>query len=153
MSQAAMTMLRTCLIYLILALTLVSLNGCSLGPVTSRRVTLNQPISTQDVIFIVPGKTDMTAVVERLGAPNEMLSTNGGIVTRYYFMDGKYFKANYAWAFQLFTPFFAPDLDLGGGGIGTDVFQVTYNEDWIVRDRAFAFHSHSSEFMVWPFRE
>jgi hypothetical protein len=146
-------LLRNWFIWLILALTLTSLNGCSQGPVTWRRVTLNQTISTEDVIFIVPGKTDVSAVIERLGAPNDILSTEGEIVTRYYFTDGKYFKANYGWGFRFLIPFFAPDIDLGGGGIGTDVFQVTYDGGWIVRDRAFAFHSHSSEFMAWPFRD
>lgn len=146
-------MLRHGLIYLILALTLLSLNGCSQGPVTWRRLTLNQPISTEDVIFIIPGQTDMTAVVERLGAPNEVLASEGGIVTRYYFTDGRYFKANYLWGLRFLIPFFTPDLDLGGGGLGRDVFQVTYDDHWLVRDHAFAFHSHSSEFLFWPFKD
>lgn len=148
-----MTMLRNVSIYLILALTFVSLDGCSQGPLIWRRVTLNQPISSGDVVFIVPGKTDITAVAERLGAPNEILTSQGGIVTRYYFADGKYFKANYGWGFRFLIPFFSPDLDLGGGGIGRDVFQVTYDQHWCVRDHAFAFHSRSSEFMVWPFKD
>lgn len=140
-------------ICLTLALALTSLNGCSDGPVTVRRLTLNQTISTEDVIFIVPGKTDISAVVERLGAPNQILPSKDRIVTRYYFTDGRYFKANYGWGLRFLIPFFTPDLDMGGGGIGTDVFQVTYDEDWIVRDRSFAFHSHSSEFLIWPFRD
>jgi len=116
-------------------------------------VTLNQTISAEDVIFIVTGKTDISTVVERLGPPNEILASQDGIVTRYYFTDGKYFKANYGWGFRFFIPFFAPDLDLGGGGIGRDVFQVTYDNHWLVRDYAFAFHSRSSEFLAWPFRD
>lgn len=146
-------MLRHRLICLTLTLALISLSGCSQGPVTWRRLTLNQPISTKDVIFIVPGKTDITTVVERLGAPNEMLSSKGGIVTRYYFTDGRYFKANYGWGLRFIIPFFSPDLDLGGGGMGRDVFQITYDNHWLVRDHAFAFHSRSSEFMVWPFKD
>ena len=146
-------MLRNLCMCLILALAVASLNGCSQGPVTWRRVTLNQTISTDDVIFIVPGKTDISAVVERLGAPNEILASHDEIVTRSYFTDGKYFKANYGWGFRFVIPFFAPDLDLGGGGIGRDVFQVTYDNHWLVRDHAFAFHSRSSEFLAWPFRD
>ena len=146
-------MLRNLCICLILALAFASLNGCSQGPVTWRRVTLNQTISTNDVIFIVPGKTDISAVVERLGAPNDILSSKNEIVTRYYFTDGKYFKANYGWGFRFIIPFFAPDLDLGGGGMGRDVFQVTYDNHWLVRGHAFAFHSRSSEFLAWPFRD
>ncbi|TKB77451.1 MAG: hypothetical protein E8D42_15180 [Nitrospira sp.] len=118
-----------------------------------RRVVFNQTISHNDVTFIAPGKTDLLAVVERLGTPNEILTSKDGIVTRYYFADGKYFKANYGWGLRFLIPFFTPDLDLGGGGIGRDVFQVTYDDHWLVRDKSFAFHSHSSEFVVWPFRD
>ena len=148
-----MTLLRNLFLCLILALTLMSLNGCSQGPLTWKRVTLNQPISTEDVIDIVPGKTDLSEVVERIGAPNDILSSQDRIVTRYYFTDGKYFKANYGWGFRFLIPFFSPDLDLGGGGIGRDVFQVTYDNHWIVREHAFAVHSHSSEFLAWPFKD
>lgn len=146
-------MLRNLCICLVLVLAFTSLNGCSRGPVTWQRVTLNQTISSEDVSFIVPGKTDISTVVERLGAPNTILSSENEIVTRYYFTDGKYFKANYGWGLRFIVPFFTPDLDLGGGGIGTDVFQITYDEDWVVRDHAFASHSHSSEFLVWPFKD
>ena len=145
-------MVRHLLYCVILVLVVTSVNGCSQGPVTVRRLTLNHTISTNDVSFIVPGKTELSAVVERLGAPNEILSSKDGFVTRYYFADGKYFKANYAWGLRFLMPFFTPDLDLGGGGIGRDVFQVTYDDRWFVRDLAFAFHSNSSEFVVWPFK-
>lgn len=148
-----MTLLRNLFLCLILALTLMSLNGCSQGPLTWKRVTLNQPISTEDVIDIVPGKTDLSEVVERIGAPNDILSSQDRIVTRYYFTDGKYFKANYGWGLRFLIPLFSPDLDLGGGGIGRDVFQVTYDNHWIVREHAFAVHSHSSEFLAWPFKD
>lgn len=138
---------------LLLAVVLASLVGCFDGPVTMRRLTLNQTISSAAVTFIVPGKTDMSAVVERLGAPNQIFPSKDGIVTRYYFTDGKFFKANYGWGLRFVIPFFTPDLDLGGGGIGTDVFQVTYDDRWLVREHAFAFHSRSSEFVAWPFRD
>lgn len=144
---------RNLIICLILALALTSLNGCSEGPLTWRRLTLNQTISTKDVIFIVPGKTDFSMVVERLGAPNDIFAVQDGMVTRYYFTDGKYFKANYGWGLRFLIPFFSPDMDLGGGGIGRDVFQVTYDNRWLVRDHAFARHSHSSKFLAWPFKD
>ncbi|MBH0194807.1 MAG: hypothetical protein HP494_04210, partial [Nitrospira sp.] len=139
------------LMSLLLALVLTSLAGCSDGPVTVRRLTLNQTITAAAVTFIVPGKTDMPTVVERLGAPNQIFPSKNGIVTRYYFTDGKFFKANYGWGLRFVIPFFTPDLDMGGGGLGTDVFQVTYDDRWLVREHAFAFHSRSSEFVAWPF--
>lgn len=146
-------MLRTALIYLTLSLAVTSWTGCSQGPVTVRRVTFNQTISADDVTFIVAGKTDLSAVVAKLGTPNEILPSKDGFVTRYYFADGRYFKANYTWGLRFLIPFFTPDLDLGGGGIGRDLLQVTYDDHWYVRDHAFSFHSNSSEFIVWPFKD
>jgi hypothetical protein len=142
--------LQTCLI---VALGFISLSGCLRGPVSWQRVTLNQPISTQDVNFIVDGETSISAVVEKLGAPNQMLAVKDGVLTRYYFSDGKDFRVDYGWGLRFVIPFYSPDLTLGGGGVGTDVFQVRYNNQWIVQYHAFAIHSQSSEFRIWPFRD
>lgn len=132
---------------------LMLLPGCLRGPVTWQRVTINQPISTQDVSFIVAGQTNISTVVDTIGAPNQILPSKDGIVALYYFSNGKYFRADYGWGLRFLIPFLAPDLILGGGGAGTDVFQITYDKDWVVRDHAFAFHSQSSEFKLWPFKD
>ena len=137
----------------VLALQFMLLPGCLRGPVAWQRVTLNQPIATEDVRFIINGRTSISDVVEKLGTPNEMLPVKDGIVTRYHFTDGKYFRADYGWGLRFLIPFFAPDLVLGGGGIGSNIFQITYDKNWIVQHHAFAFHSQSSEFLVWPFRD
>jgi hypothetical protein len=131
----------------------MALPGCLKGPVSWQRVTLNQTISSHDVSFIVAGQTNISKVVETLGAPNQMLPSKDGIVTRYYFTNGKYFRADFGWGLRFLIPFLAPDLILGGGGVGTDVFQVAYDKEWIVLDYAFAFHSQSSEFRLWPFKD
>lgn len=118
-----------------------------------QRVTLNQPLSAQDVSFVVDGKTSLSEVVEKLGAPNQMLSSNNGVVARYQFTDGKYFRVDFGWGLRFLIPFYSPDLVLGGGGLGGDVFQITYNDLWVVQDHGFAFHSQSSEFRLWPFQD
>jgi hypothetical protein len=116
-------------------------------------VTLNQPLSPQDVSFVVNGKTSLSEVVEKLGAPNQMLSSSGGIVARYQFTDGKYFRVDFGWGLRFLIPFYSPELVLGGGGMSIDVLQLTYNDQWVVQDHGFAFHSRSSEFRVWPFKD
>ena len=145
-----MQRLQACLI---VALWMVSLSGCLRGPVAWQRVTVNQPLSAQDVSFIVDGETSLSAIVEKLGAPNQMLSSSDGVVARYHFTDGKYVRVDFGWGLRFLIPFFAPDLVLGGGGLGTDVFQITYNDHWVAQDHAFAFHSQSSEFRLWPFKD
>ena len=129
------------------------LSGCLRGPVAWQRVTLNQPLSEEDVSFVVNGKTSLSEVVEQLGAPNQMLSSNGGVVARYQFTDGKYFRVDFGWGLRFLSPFYSPDLVLGGGGSGADLFQITYNDHWIVQDHGFAFHSQLSEFRLWPFQD
>jgi hypothetical protein len=131
----------------------ISLSGCLRGPVSWQRVTLNQPLSAQDVSFVVNGETNLSEVVEKLGAPNQMLSSSGGVVARYEFTDGKYFRVDFGWGLRFLIPFYSPDLVLGAGGVGVDVFQVTCNDRWIVQDHGFAFHSQSSAFRLWPFKE
>jgi len=134
-------------------LCLTTLSGCIRGPVVWQRVTLNQPLTAQDVSFVVNGETSLSEVVEKLGAPNQMLSSNGGVVARYQFTDGRYFRVDFGWGLRFLIPFYSPELVLGGGGLGTDAFQVTYNDDWVVQDHGFAFHSQSSEFRLWPFKD
>ena len=134
-------------------LCLTTLSGCIRGPVVWQRVTLNQALTAQDVSFVVNGETSLSEVVEKLGAPNQMLSSNGGVIARYQFTDGRYFRVDFGWGLRFLIPFYAPELVLGGGGLGTDAFQVTYNDDWVVQDHGFAFHSQSSEFRLWPFKD
>lgn len=130
-----------------------TLPGCLRGPVIWERVTLNHPLSVEDVGFVINGKTSLREVVEKLGSPNQMLPSTGGIVARYEFTDGKYFRVNFGWGLRFLIPFYSPDLVTGAGGVSIDAFQVTYNDRWIVQDHGFAFHSQSSEFRLWPFKD
>jgi hypothetical protein len=132
---------------------LATLSGCFRGPVAWQRVTLNQPLTAQDVSFVVNGKTGLSEVVEKLGAPNQMLSSTGGVVARYQFTDGKYFRVDFGWGLRFVVPFYSPELVLGRRGTFIDTFQVTYNDHWVVQDHGFAFHSQASEYRLWPFED
>lgn len=118
-----------------------------------QRVTLNQPLTAQDVSFVVNGKTSLSEVVEKLGAPNQVLSSNGGVVARYQFTDGKFFRVDFGWGLRFLIPFYSPELVLGRRGTGIDTFQVTYNDRWVVQDHGFAFHSQASEYRLWPLKD
>lgn len=142
--------LQTCLWAI---LWLATLSGCFRGPVAWQRVTLNQPLTAQDVSFVVNGKTGLSEVVEKLGAPNQMLSSTGGVVARYQFTDGKYFRVDFGWGLRFVIPFYSPELVLGRRGTFIDTFQVTYNDRWVVQDHGFAFHSQASEYRLWPFED
>lgn len=137
----------------VLCLLLLGQGACMRGPLTWQRLTINAPISHDDVSFIVDGQTRFSDVVDRLGAPDELQPVGGSLVARYHFSDGKYFKGDYGWGLRFVLPFFSPDLILGGGGFGTDILQVTCDQQWVVQEYAFAWHANSSEFRLWPFGE
>ncbi|MGE3150997.1 MAG: hypothetical protein AB7G48_00050 [Nitrospiraceae bacterium] len=130
---------------------LTSQIGCLRGPVGWQRVSLNQRIAAEDVRFIIDGQTSLADVVAQLGSPDELLGAGEHVLARYHFTDGKYFRANFGWGLRFLIPYYSPDLVLGGGGIGTDIFQVACDAQWIVREHAFATHANSSEFRLFPF--
>lgn len=132
---------------------LILLAGCVGGPLTLRRLTINTPLTPNDVSFIVKGKTTLFELAEQLGSPDELVSIPSGAIANYHFSDGRYFKVNYGWGLRFVIPFYSPDVEQGGGAVGVDVFQVTFNKDWIVQHHAFAFHASSNEFRFWPFGE
>lgn len=134
-------------------LAVILLAGCVGGPLTWRRLSINTPLTQEHVSFIVNGQTTLTEVADQLGSPDELVSIPSGAIANYHFSDGRYFKVNYGWGLRFLIPFYSPDVEQAGGAVGVDVFQVTFNHDWIVQYHAFAFHASSNEFLFWPFGE
>lgn len=130
-------------------LSLPLLDGC--GFVTFARVTINDPISVADVAFIVPGQTTFAEVVQRLGAPDELVGSDDGAVIFYHFRDAKYSRINLSWPAQVVWSSFVPDFILSGAGLGSDVFQVSFDRQWIVQHHEFARHVRASRYRPWPF--
>jgi hypothetical protein len=140
---------RTFIHALVMYMLLQSLTGC--GLITIARVTMNEPITQEDVAFIVPGETRLADVVQRLGAPDELMGAEEGAVIAYHFRDLKYSRVNFGTLLRFWSPV-QPDLITSGTGLGTDVFQVAFNRDWIVQHHAFAKHvPPTSRFIPWPF--
>jgi hypothetical protein len=148
MLDGAMTRIIASLVCTVLLLSLI---GCLQGPIGWQRISLNQRISAEDVRFIIDGRTSLADVVARLGSPDEILGVGDHVLARYHFTDGKYFRVNFGWGLRFLIPYYSPDLVLGGGGIGTDTFQIACDGKWIVRGHAFATHANSSDFRLLPF--
>lgn len=132
----------------VILIVLLALTGC--GLFSSARVTINDQIQPGDVTFIVSGKTTFTEVVAQLGAPDELTGTAHGAVSVYHFRDAKYSRVNFGWPLRFFLPV-SPDMVLAGGGLGTDVFQVFFDSQWVAQTYAFAYHSRGPSFNPWPF--
>ncbi len=142
---------RSTRIGLTVALVLLSLSlwGC---PIRWQRVSINDVVNPEDVAFIVPGQTTFRTIVEKLGAPDEILDSPVGPVARYRFRDLKYFRVNFGYAWKFFVPPGVPDdMVLAGGGVGTDEFLVVLDADWVVQRHAFAHHVEASQYRAWPF--
>jgi hypothetical protein len=131
----------------------LGLLGC---PITLDRVSINRPIKEDEVRFIVPGQTTLAEVVEKLGTPDQIEAGGDGPMARYRFQDGRYFRVNFLWWLRFvfpvvnFVPGASPSMNLSGGGVGMDEFQVIFNEKWVARQYAFAHHIQASRFTAWP---
>jgi hypothetical protein len=122
--------------------------GC--GLYSAVRLTVNDPISSEDIGFIQLGKTSFTQVVERLGTPDEMIGSEHGALIAYHFRDARYSRLNLGWPLRFWLPV-QPDLILAGGGLGTDMFEVSFDEHWVVQHHGFSKHMQASRHRLWPF--
>ncbi len=126
----------------------LGLSGC--GFATVARLSINDPIRPEEVAFIVPGWTTFAEIVEHLGAPDELAALDEGAVVAYHFRDAKYTRVNFGWPARFWLTV-SPDFILSTGGLGTDVFEVTFDARWVVREHAFTKHSGHARFNLWPF--
>ena len=138
----------TCRLVTGILIVMLSVTGC--GFISTTRVTVNDRIDLQDVVFIVPGKTTFKEIVAHLGAPDGLTNTALGPVVAYHFRDAKHTRINLGWPTQFFLPV-SPDLVLSGGGLGADVFQVFFDSRWVAQTYAFGHHTGSRRFTPWPF--
>ena len=113
--------------------------GASSGGCSVVRITLNTPLSPQDVAFIVPGETTLADVVQRLGAPDNLADSSTGFVATYRFLDLKYSRLNFGWLVKFWSPV-DPDLIISRTGFGTDALQVLYDANGIVTQHSFLRH-------------
>ena len=124
--------------------------GLSVAGCSSVRVTLNTPLTQNDVAFIVPGHTTLTDVTHKLGAPDSIAETAGGGVATYRFLDVRYSRLNFGWLAKPWSPV-DPDLIFSRAGLGTDAFQVLYDSRGVVTQHSFLRHSSNPQFTPNPF--
>jgi hypothetical protein len=136
--SVALTLILTCLV----------IAGC--GFYSAVRLTVNDHISEQDVGFIERGKTTLPQVVEKLGAPDELTGHDTGVVLTYHFRDAKYSRVNLGWPLRFWLPV-QPDIIFAGGALGTDMFQIAFDQHWVAQYHAFAKHSQGVQHRLWPF--
>lgn len=136
-------------LFLGFALLILELNGC--GFLTWARLSINEPINAEDVAFIIPGTTTFDTIRRHLGAPSGITGLkDDGAVASYSFRDAKYFRADLAWPLRFILPV-SPEFGQSSIGPSADVFQVVFDNRWVVRSYAFSTHQQASRFRTWPF--
>lgn len=135
---------RLCSIFVLLA-NVMPIWGCHVI-----RVTLNAPLNEDDVAFIVPGRTTFAEVTGKLGSPDSFGELSNGIVATYRFLDVKYSRINFGWAFKLWSPV-DPDLVISRTGLGTDALEVFYDSNWVATGHGFLRHVSEPKFNPYPF--
>jgi hypothetical protein len=123
----------------------VTFAGCNVV-----RITLNTPLTQNDVDFIVPGQTTLADVITKLGAPDSITESYTGTVATYRFLDAKYSRINFGW---LLKPFSLVDTDLiiSRTGLGTDAFELLCDSNWVVTHQSFLRHLSGPRFNPYPF--
>jgi hypothetical protein len=135
---------KRCFIVLVVMISMI-VQGCNFI-----RITLNTPLTPEDVTFIIPGQTTLADVLARLGSPDSVTDSTTGIVTTYRFLDMKYSRVNFGWLARPWTPV-DPDLIFSRTGFGTDALQVLYDSNGIVTQHSFLRHVTDLPFHAYPF--
>ena len=129
----------------LMAMLAMPLSGCNVA-----RLTINTPLTPNSVAFITEGKTTLTDVVDRLGAPDSITDTERGAVVTYRFLNAKYSRVNFGWLVKPWSPV-DPDLVFSRSGMGTDAFELLCDTNWIVTHQAFVRHRPEPLFTPYPF--
>jgi hypothetical protein len=129
------------------ALLCLFLLGCNVV-----RVSFNASLGPEDVTFIVPGKTTLSEVVAKLGAPDSLIDSDTGVVATYRFFDLKYSRVNFGWLAKPWTPV-DPDLIFSRTGLGVDAFQILCNSQWVVLHQEFQRHLIRPANYPYPFQQ
>ncbi|MDP3092850.1 MAG: hypothetical protein Q8N04_19420 [Nitrospira sp.] len=114
------------------------------------RVKLNTPITPDDVAFIEPGKTTLSDVIGKLGAPDSLTDSYLGVVATYRFLDMKYSRVNFGWLVKPWSPV-DPDLIISRSGFGVDAFELLCDQNWVVTHQSFLRQLSGPRFNPYPF--
>ena len=129
-------------LFLLGAIVLLPSLGCNVY-----RVTLNTPLTPNDVAFIVPGTTTLSDVVVKLGTPDSLTETASGVVATYRFLDVKYSLVNFGYLAYYWTPVNV-DLILSRTGFWIDALEVQCDPQWVVLEQSF--HRHLTNRLLHP---
>ena len=96
------------------------------------RVSVNEPITMEDVAFIRPDRTTFAEVIDRLGTPDAFIESDVGVIAVYRFLDAKYSRINYGIVASAWSPV-TPDLITEGLGMRLNRLNIRLSSTWVVQ--------------------
>lgn len=121
-------------VYLGLLLMFFLINGC--GFADFARVSVNAPITREDVAFIHHDRTTFAELIAKLGTPDELVESETGVSAVYRFLDARYARINYGVLAGAWSPA-TPDLITEGLRMRFNRLDVRLSPAWIVHQAEF----------------
>ena len=138
-----------CHAHLSLFLMLVLIEGC--GFADFARVSVNEPITMEDVAFIRPDQTTFAEVIDKLGTPDELVESETGVIVVYRFLDARYARINYGSLASPWSPV-TPDVITEGLGMRLHRLNIRLSPSWVVQRTDFTDQQdRPSRFNLMPF--
>ncbi|MBM4126839.1 MAG: hypothetical protein FJ247_05740 [Nitrospira sp.] len=123
----------------------LTISSCSV-----RRVNFNEPIAGDALTFIKTGETTLQEVVDRLGPPEEIVTTTGQFIAEFKWSTTRSSSLDFGHVFKIVSPV-TPSMTLSGTGINVERFLVICDDRLIVRSYAFGKVDEHAFFEFWPF--
>lgn len=138
-------MSRKYLLTVLLLVTYGLVTSCSL-----RRVNYNEPITQERLSFIQAGHTTLHQVVERLGAPEDLIITRSELIAEFKWSTTRSASLDLGHLFKLFSPV-SPPITLSGTGINIERLLVICDGQLVVRSYALGPTDQHALIEFWPF--
>ncbi len=132
-------------ISLLSVLIILVLGGCDF-----RRVVVNDQLITGSLDELIPGKSTVQDVAQKLGAPDEIEEGSSGMILRYRYGDSKSMRVNFGWIVRVFFPI-APSMNLGRGEGVTYILHVAMRPDLTFDHSVIQPPADTPQFWFWPF--
>jgi hypothetical protein len=105
-----------------------------------------EAISSVRVAFLARAQATRAEVLDELGAPQEITSTNDRDVYRYRYLMRKTFRISFGQLTRGFVP-----VTISRGNTGFDVFEMRLDAEGTVQGYAFKPTTDQARFNPWPF--
>ncbi|MCP9456448.1 MAG: hypothetical protein NNA18_10125 [Nitrospira sp.] len=113
-------------------------------------MAFNDPITAQELEFVRLDKTTLHEVVERLGAPEDIVLDTDQLVAEFQWSTARSASLNLGYLFRLISPVSLP-FTLSGTGINIERVQFVCDKNLVVHSYFFGRTDQHALIEFWPF--